>query len=52
MPIIITGDFNDIPSSESIKGAMEPDFIDFWSMKDINYESQEQNTLAILNNDR
>ena len=39
-PIIITGDFNDVPESESIRGVMEPDFIDFWSMKDIYYENE------------
>jgi mRNA deadenylase 3'-5' endonuclease subunit Ccr4 len=31
---------------------MEEDFIDFWSMKDIKYESEEQNTQEIMNIER
>ena len=40
-PVIIAGDFNDVPESDSIKNVMENDFIDFWSMKDIKFENEE-----------
>ena len=41
-----------MPESSSIKTVMEPDFIDFWSMKDIKFENENQNTLEILNKER
>lgn len=36
-PIIIAGDFNDVPESDSIQGIMEEDFIDFYSLKNLDY---------------
>ena len=42
--VIITGDFNDVPESDSIHEVMEQEFIDCYTMKDLNYSNDENNT--------
>ena len=42
-PIIIAGDFNDVPESDTIRTQMEKEFVDFYSMKDIDYPRQPYN---------
>ena len=36
-PLIIAGDFNDVPESDTIHGMMEEDFIDLYSLKNFDY---------------
>ena len=42
-PIIIAGDFNDVPESESIQN-LEEEFIDFYSLKDLNFTEVNKTT--------
>lgn len=46
-PVLIAGDFNDVPESDSIQNQMETEFVDLYSMKDINYPKQPYNISEI-----
>jgi endonuclease/exonuclease/phosphatase (EEP) superfamily protein YafD len=41
-PLIIAGDFNDVPQSGTIHGMMEQDFIDLYTLKNFEYDENSQ----------
>jgi len=40
--LIIAGDFNDVPQSNTIHGMMEQDFIDLYTLKNFEYDEESQ----------